>query len=83
MWSPALLHQPCVAIRHTRPGRLERSRNVPVSAAHDRGADSISFHSQLPDIPTPRLPKLLQVQPNSSAAARLRAPILQAPLLRT
>ena len=28
---------PSVAFRHTRPGRLERPRGAPTSAAHDRG----------------------------------------------
>jgi hypothetical protein len=58
--------------------QLECSQNVPVSAAHDCGADSISFHSQSPDIPTP---KLLQVRPNPLAAARLRALHFPAPFL--
>jgi hypothetical protein len=76
------LHKLTDAIRHTRPGRLERSRNVPISAAHDRGGPSKSttpfrLHSRPPEFPTPFDCKHDQIP---SAAALLRAPILPTPL---
>jgi hypothetical protein len=70
------------AIWHTRPGRLERSRNVPISAAHDRSSPSKSMtpfrlHSRPPEFPTPFDCKHDQIP---LAAALLRAPILPTPL---